>query len=65
MGRVIGRFYTADGNRTAELDRVEAAAADFAGQQQPDGPPGPPCNVQWSASGGELELSVDHARLCY
>ena len=51
MGRVIGRFYAADGNRTAELDRVEAAA-EHSGQQ-PDRPPGSPCNVQWSAGDGE------------
>ncbi len=54
MGRVVGRFYTAEGNRTAELDRVEAAAAEYGGRQPSDRPPGSPCNVQWSASGGEI-----------
>ena len=53
MGRVIGRFYTADGNRTAELERVEAVAAEYSRQQPPDRPSGSPCNVQWSASAGE------------
>ena len=52
MGRVVGRFYTAEGNRTAELERVEAAAAEYSGKQL-DRPAGSPCNVQWSASGGE------------
>ena len=53
MGRVVGQFYTADGNRTAELERVEAAAAEYSNGQQPDRPSGSPCNVQWSASAGE------------
>jgi len=53
MGRVVGRFYAADGNRTAELERVEAAAAEYGSQQPPDRPLGSACNVQWSASAGE------------
>ena len=59
IGRVIGRFYTADGDRTAELERVEAAAG-AAARLQPEASPGSPCNVQWSATSGERRLLCPH-----
>ena len=55
MGRVIGRYYDEEGERTPELDRVEALAATV--------PPGPTaeekrkaltaCNMQWSVKNGD------------
>lgn len=59
VGRVVGRFYDADGQPTALLVRAEAAAAAAAAAKQAEqagqagsGQQAQPCNVKWSESAG-------------
>lgn len=54
MGRVIGRFYTEAGERTPELDRVEALAAEAAASSPPKAKRTAytACNMQWSVKKG-------------
>lgn len=54
IGRVVGRFYSEAGDRTPELERVEAAAAEAAAgaPQKPPRPAYAACNMQWSVNNG-------------
>lgn len=60
IGRVIGRFYTEAGDRTLELDRVEAVAAEVVASspQKAKRTAHTACNMQWSVKKGGHRLTA-------
>jgi hypothetical protein len=54
VGRLTGRFYTAAGQPTEELQRIEKVGAQAAAQAADSNKGNTECNVQWSKGGGKM-----------